>query len=320
VESEKTPRERAEELMNLLVPDWRPTPRQVLWTIRIGVVLSLLFAIGHAYDVTLWDWLKLLIVPAVIAAGGLWFNQQQKRRELETAARNANDDALRAYFDQITQLILDKDLRRTKPSSEVRVLARSRTLSLLERLEPHQKRSVLRFLCEAGLIDRYSGGYFTQTISEELENGRNPVIQLAGAEFLPRPDNLTSDPPGTKLTAVDLTGAELTNANLQRVDLSASYLNSATLTGADLFGANLRYAELKGADLSGADLFDADLRDSDLSYADLSYADLRSARGVTDEELEQRAQSLEGATMPNRQKYEEWLKDKKAQGKDEKNE
>jgi hypothetical protein len=32
------------------------------------------------------------------------------------------------------------------------------------------------------------------------------------------------------------------------------------------------------------------------------------------------AESLEGATMPNGQKYEDWLKDKKAQGKDEKNE
>ena len=29
---------------------------------------------------------------------------------------------------------------------------------------------------------------------------------------------------------------------------------------------------------------------------------------------------LKGATMPNGQKYEDWLKDKKAQGKDEKNE
>jgi hypothetical protein len=33
----------------------------------------------------LWDWLKLLIVPAVLAAGGLWFNRQQHERELDTA-------------------------------------------------------------------------------------------------------------------------------------------------------------------------------------------------------------------------------------------
>jgi len=64
----KTPRERAENLIRLLVPEWRPTPWQGLWAIRIGTVLGLLVAIGYSYGVTLWDWLKLLIVPAVIAA------------------------------------------------------------------------------------------------------------------------------------------------------------------------------------------------------------------------------------------------------------
>jgi hypothetical protein len=36
--------------------------------------------------------------------------------------------------------------------------------------------------------------------------------------------------------------------------------------------------------------------------------------------LEGQTKHLEGATMPNGQKYEEWLKDKKASVKDEKNE
>ena len=81
MEPDKTPRDRVEDLKSLLVSDWRPTPRQVLWAIRIGIILSLLVAIGYSYDVTLWDWLKLLIVPAVIAAGGLWFNQQQQERQ-----------------------------------------------------------------------------------------------------------------------------------------------------------------------------------------------------------------------------------------------
>ncbi len=71
VDQEHTPQERARELVRLLVPDWRPTAQQVLWAVRIAIVLSLLVAIGYPYDITLWDWLKLLIVPAVIAAGGL---------------------------------------------------------------------------------------------------------------------------------------------------------------------------------------------------------------------------------------------------------
>jgi hypothetical protein len=98
----KTPRERAEDLIRLLVPDWRPTPQQVVWAIRIGIFLGLLVAIGYYYEITIWDWMKLLIVPAVIAAGGLWFNRQQRERELHIADQRSQDEALQAYLDEIS--------------------------------------------------------------------------------------------------------------------------------------------------------------------------------------------------------------------------
>jgi hypothetical protein len=70
---------------------------------------SLLIAIGYPYGITLWDWAKLLIVPAVIAGGGLWFNAQQREREQQLANERAQDEALQAYLDQIGQLLFDKD-------------------------------------------------------------------------------------------------------------------------------------------------------------------------------------------------------------------
>jgi hypothetical protein len=39
----------------------------------IGAVLTVAVLIGRRYDETLWGWLKLLVVPAVIAGGGIWF-------------------------------------------------------------------------------------------------------------------------------------------------------------------------------------------------------------------------------------------------------
>src|SRR5918994_4267886 len=81
MEPDKTPRDRAEDLIRLMVPDWRPTPQQGLWSIRIFIVLSLLVAIGYPYGITLWDWIKLLVVPGAIAAVGLWFNRQQQERQ-----------------------------------------------------------------------------------------------------------------------------------------------------------------------------------------------------------------------------------------------
>jgi len=125
VEPEKTPRERIEDLISLVVPDWRPTPRQVLWGIRIALVLAVLVAIGYAYGIILWDWLKLLIVPAVIAIGGLWFNHQQQERGLEVENQRAQDEALQAYLDQMSQLLLDTDrpLREARPDDSLRLVA-----------------------------------------------------------------------------------------------------------------------------------------------------------------------------------------------------
>jgi hypothetical protein len=46
---------------------------------------------------------------------------------------------------------------------------------------------------------------------------------------------------------------------------------------------------------------------------------LREVTGITEEQLEQQADTLEGATMPNGQKYEDWLKDREDGKGDEKN-
>jgi uncharacterized protein YjbI with pentapeptide repeats len=73
---------------------------------------------------------------------------------------------------------------------------------------------------------------------------------------------------------------------------------------------DLSSADLKGAYMSDARLIFVDLNDARLSSATLSNADLTRAEGVNNEELEQQAESLEGARMPNGQQYEEWRKSK----------
>ena len=64
---------------------WRPTRRQLLWAGAAAALMAVAVLIGYRYDITVWDWLKLLVVPAVIAGGGIWFNRQQRERELEIA-------------------------------------------------------------------------------------------------------------------------------------------------------------------------------------------------------------------------------------------
>ena len=75
----------------------------------------------------------------------------------------------------------------------------------------------------------------------------------------------------------------------------------------NLSGANLSLANLSDADLSSADLRRSYVVEANLNKANLIGAYLSGAIGLTDEQMTS-AWSLEGATMPNGQKYEERLK------------
>jgi uncharacterized protein YjbI with pentapeptide repeats len=93
----------------------------------------------------------------------------------------------------------------------------------------------------------------------------------------------------------------------------------ANLEGANLEEAkavcNLARTNLRGASLRHAEL----VWPFSLSGADLTGADLVGATGMSNEALHHDAASLEGATMPDGQKYEDWLKDKKAREEDGQN-
>jgi hypothetical protein len=115
----------------------------------------------------------------------------------------------------------------------------------------------------------------------------------------------------------------LSETNLRGANLWKAYFRKAYLQKANLKGAYLSRANLKEADLSDADLSDADLTNADLSDADLRRTNLRRAKRhfadgakppepIANEELWQQTKALEGATMPDGQKYEDWLKDREA--------
>jgi len=260
VDQQRNSRKRMNDLLWLLIPAWPPPVSHVLWMIRIAIVLGILFLIGYAYEITIWDWLDLLIVPAAIAGvatvGGAWFTRQRTQ-----------DAALQAYLDKISELLIDGQLREEDdPYADTRVTARARTLAVLRELDGGRKRIVLLFLREARLINR----------EEHRRDGRKVNPRIVG-----------------------LRDADFTNANLRHAKLiNTARDEPVSLEGAILEGADLQGAVLEGADLSGADL----------SGAYEIYE--RRRRLIPNEKLEQQARSLDDATMPDGQKYEEWLKSK----------
>ena len=112
---------------------------------------------------TVWDFLQLLIVPAMLAAIAIAFNASQasrdrsredrRTREDRALARAAREDAtLSSYFSQMGDLMLKEhllDRRRDSPASSV---ARTITLAPVRRLDGKRKGEVVRFLTEAGLL------------------------------------------------------------------------------------------------------------------------------------------------------------------------
>ena len=262
-----------------LLPGWQPTASQgLVWAIRGTLVLGVIVLIASAAEKSLWEWLNLLIVPAVLAVGGYLFNSSQNRAAQEAAERRAQDEALQAYLDQMSDMLIatqgPPSLYKAHPGDGLSEVARARTLIVLTRLDGSRKARVLRFLYEAGLITK----------------GKR-VLALGTADLR------RADLSEAFLAQVDLRTADLGGADLRRTNLHRGYMSGVNLNGADLRGAYLGRTNLNGAYLPGADLSDA--------------------KGVTNDQLHKTTRSLERATMPSGQKYEDWLKDKEGTGDDE---
>jgi hypothetical protein len=241
----------------------------------VAAVLLVSILIGYSYGITLWDWIKVLAVPITVGGAVPLLNKLQKDRELDIEnQRKGREQAIQEQYTQDTalQAYLDQ-------------MSQLMLLDEADEAKPKPLRKSVR---------------------------NDEVLILARARTLTALRRLGS---GHKRSVLDfLYEAELINAAAPIIWLGSPDLqySAADLSGADLRGAFLRGAFLggiiTGANLSEADLHGADLSNANLSNATLRYADLSGATGITNGELEQRAKSLEGATMPNGQKYEDWLK------------
>jgi hypothetical protein len=223
---------------------------------------------------TLWDWLQLLIVPAIlIGVTFVWSatqtrsdNRREDRRIAadRAAAEEARRDAtLQAYLDQMSGLMLREKLLTSTQDSAVTAVARTVTLAALRRLDGKRKAAVVRFLYEAHLL-------------EELD-GKTPLVWLQGAD-LSGADLRRADLSGAVFFDVDLTGADLSGADLNDASLVSASLRHAQLSRAYLDTTNLTNADLTGADLSGAKLIHTDLGGAHLKDANLRGARLADAK------------------------------------------
>ena len=215
----------------------------VEWTVALVVVLAVFIVLvlgSYIYrwwpwtgflekdkGNTLWNWIKLLLVPLIVlaVAKGVSTHQsevsdtmgKQQQTDLQLAHEHQQEVVLEAYLNHMSDLLLNKNLSRSQPGSDVRTIARALTLTALQMVGKNRKGVLLQFLHEAGLIT-------TNKTIIDLRRGDLREADLSGAD----------------LREADLSGADLSGANLSGARLIESKVTAEQLaTAMSLNGATV---------------------------------------------------------------------------------
>jgi uncharacterized protein YjbI with pentapeptide repeats len=266
--------------------------RSPIFLTAIGVITTLVLAVAVVMALLLTGGSKALsdnaaLIGAVVALGGV-FTTQLVNGALDD--RRNQEAALQNYFERVGMVLTEKSLYEDGTNKNLGTVVRAQTLAVLEGLDPHRKRILLQFLYES-----------------VLKQKDKPVVSLAAANLseanLSGADLRTADLRKARMSEAILYEADMSGAILTRTNMSKAKLSKVGLSKAFLIRTDLSEAILSGADLSKAILTGATLSRVRLNRADLSGANLSGANGVTTEQLEQQAASLEGAIMPDGSKY-----------------
>jgi hypothetical protein len=231
-----------------------------------------------------WDWLQLIIVPLVLAIGGIVYGSQQEQLQQRHADDQYNLTVLTNYEDQVINVVgtyhmlsvLSQSPEGVAPAPTpdadyqaggevlnniVGEAFGNATLNVPGRLDQSKKGTFLQFLAFLGLLQ------------EPQEGG--PVVKVAGS---------------------DLRGARLPNAILRGTDLEGIILTHADLKGANLANAQLNGGHFEGADLTRADLQGTMLDQAHFNLAHLDFACLRRIQSATNTDFT--GAYLHGAILP----------------------
>ena len=222
---------------------------------------------------TLWDWMELLVIPITLLIGGFILNSSERAIERQTANERAElerelakdrqqEAALQAYLDRMSELLLKEKLRTTK-KSEVRNVARIRTLSIIRVLDTQRKDIVIQFLRNAQLITDTNSLWNGENLAEiNLQDINLSLVYMQDANL-----------GGAIFRGASLVGAHLDGANLSGADFEGANCDAAS------FGeeANLAYMNLKNASFDSVNFKKANFEDSNLEGANFYEANLEGA-------------------------------------------
>lgn len=256
---------------------------------------------------TLWDWLELLIIPLALVFGGFLLNRTEKRHEIRLSTERAESDrkiaenrnqeiALSEYFDRMSELLLNINLKNSNFPSEPRNVARARTLTILRRLNGERKAIVLNFLSESELILKGNDKSFpiVNLIKADLSEIYLSVSYLDNI-FLEGVNLNNSNIFGTSFKGAILTGCDFVGSKIELADFQGAYLEHSRFNKANLdcvdfsdaclfnvcfFRSSLQYTNFTSAELEGADF-----QHSRIENSIFEGAKMEGVRNITQEQL-----------------------------------
>jgi uncharacterized protein YjbI with pentapeptide repeats len=205
---------------------------------------------------TLWDWLAALAIPVAIAGGTAWFSNQQEQRSRSIAYNQQQDNILKTYLDNMSDLVISHNLRNSNDNDPVRDVARGQTIVAIQRLGTEDKESE----DDIARNNKRKARLLESLHELKLINKDHLIIPMVAAWLHDTDMSATrSDLDNDDLRFVDINHAKLNNVQMDNIDLSCSGLDQTQLKYSILTSAKLHGTRLIGADLSSADLSNADL-------------------------------------------------------------
>jgi uncharacterized protein YjbI with pentapeptide repeats len=228
------------------------------WLLRLWLWLGLT-------DKSPWDFVQLLILPALFVVLGYFLNEAANERQRHEVAARFQQGVIKDYYDVITNLVLEKNLINSKAGQPFSDVAKAYTFNVLETVDGSKKRGIMLFLNSLQLlkinnpiiffeVGSVVGRYKFKRVGfaeADLSGMQLLNVRLAYADFQ-KTNFKDAIIFGCMLNFADLTGANLKETNLMQTNLS-----NTLMTEADLSGSNLIGAKLEGCLLSGAILKDA---------------------------------------------------------------
>ena len=146
---------------------WRAAAILVLLIIIISLVTyGIRVILQENRSLAVLNWLNLLLIPLLLGAAALWLTNSWRQTQLDIARLRDERAMIEGYFDRLTDLLLNKNLRQSNSDDETVRAARAHTLTTLRNLNPDDRGQVVRFLYESALL-----------------NAAEPIIDLQAADL-----------------------------------------------------------------------------------------------------------------------------------------